>query len=292
MAVTPAIPQMLGANGLRALVAGSDVIAVSVGGLGANLAATGGAYQVLKQTSTGGAVTVAGLVAADIPSLPASIITSGQVGLAEGGTGADLSGTGGAHEVLKQTSSGGAITVAALVAADIPSLPGSIITSGQVGVAYLGSGTPAGYVEGSTGAWTTLPVSSAFTLTNGEASAGFVQGTPVYCSGVGSAKRGQGNAFATSVLVGLSTAVTASSGTAQIQSSGPLVLGSTAEWDAVVTGGSGGLVAGTTYALDPANAGKLIALPNTYSTGQYRTTVGTAYSTLGMTINISDPIGA
>ena len=46
---------------------------------------------------------------------------SGHVPLDQGGTGADLSATGGAGQVLKQSSSGGAISVSALSAGDIPS---------------------------------------------------------------------------------------------------------------------------------------------------------------------------
>src|SRR5690348_2278685 len=63
----------------------------------------------------------------DIPNLPASIITSGQLALARGGTGADLSLTGGANQVVRQSSVGGAFTVSALATADIPwNTPGTI----------------------------------------------------------------------------------------------------------------------------------------------------------------------
>lgn len=51
----------------------------------------------------------------------AADITSGQLGLARGGTGADLSATGGAGQVLKQSSAGGAVSVGALSASDMPS---------------------------------------------------------------------------------------------------------------------------------------------------------------------------
>ena len=56
---------------------------------------------------------------AQIPSLPASQITSGQLPLARGGTGLDMTATGGVSMVLKQTSLGGAITVAQLAFTDI-----------------------------------------------------------------------------------------------------------------------------------------------------------------------------
>ena len=51
----------------------------------------------------------------------AADITSGQLGLARGGTGADLSATGGAGQVLKQSSPGGPVSVGALAAGDVPS---------------------------------------------------------------------------------------------------------------------------------------------------------------------------
>jgi hypothetical protein len=47
-------------------------------------------------------------------------VASGQLALARGGTGADLSGTGGANQFLKQTSAGGAVTVGAITDADVP----------------------------------------------------------------------------------------------------------------------------------------------------------------------------
>lgn len=55
------------------------------------MSATGGANQVLKQKTVGGGFTSEALVAADIPSLAASKITSGQLAVAQGGLGADFS---------------------------------------------------------------------------------------------------------------------------------------------------------------------------------------------------------
>ncbi len=67
----------------------------------------------------------------------ASDVTSGQLALARGGTNADLSATGGALQVLKQLSSGGAVSVAAILAAEIPNLAATILTSGTLGDARL-----------------------------------------------------------------------------------------------------------------------------------------------------------
>lgn len=79
------------------------------------------------------------------------IITSGtwrgtKVDLAYGGTNADLSATGGASKVLKQTSVGGAITVAQLAASD---LSNGVTGSGAVALAAspVLSGHPTGVTE-------------------------------------------------------------------------------------------------------------------------------------------------
>jgi hypothetical protein len=83
-----------------------------------------------------------------IPNLDASKITTGQLALARGGTNADLSATGGASQVLKQVSSGAAITVGQLAFTDIsgtastgqiPNLDASKITTGQLALARGGT---------------------------------------------------------------------------------------------------------------------------------------------------------
>lgn len=51
------------------------------------------------------------IIAGDVPNLPASIITSGQLALARGGTNADLSATGGTSQFVRQSSVGAAFTV-------------------------------------------------------------------------------------------------------------------------------------------------------------------------------------
>lgn len=122
-----------------AVLNASGFLPLSLGGVAADLSATGGTGQYLQQTTSGGAITVGTIPAADVPNLSAAKITSGQVGLAQGGTNADLSATGGANQVLKQTTAGGAISVSALVAADIPSLAASKITSGQLALAQGGT---------------------------------------------------------------------------------------------------------------------------------------------------------
>lgn len=58
------------------------------------------------------------LIASDIPSLDTSKITTGQLALARGGSGADLSATGAGF--LRQVTTGAVVTVAALASGDIP----------------------------------------------------------------------------------------------------------------------------------------------------------------------------
>lgn len=121
---------------------GSGTVALARGGLAADISTTGGAGHVLKQSSAGGAVTVAALVATDLPTHNhvASNITSGTLALGIGGLASDISTTGGAGHVLKQTSAGGAVSVAALVAADLPTHTHSAsdISSGTLALARGG----------------------------------------------------------------------------------------------------------------------------------------------------------
>ena len=95
----------------------SGQLALARGGAAADLSATGPGF--LKQATLGSAVTVATLVAADIPSLAASKITSGQLGLGQGGTSADLSATGGTGQFLKQASAAAPITVTQVTLSDL-----------------------------------------------------------------------------------------------------------------------------------------------------------------------------
>lgn len=164
----------------------SGQVPLARGGTGADLSATGGSSQFLKQTSAGGNISVGGILANDLPASidcakfangsvsnaefqyldgvtsgiqaqidgkaasshnhAASAITSGQLALARGGTGADLSATGGSGQVLKQNSAGGAITVGALTYADVGAAAASHthaasdIASGTLAVARGGTG--------------------------------------------------------------------------------------------------------------------------------------------------------
>lgn len=75
-----------------------------------------------------------------LSAIAASDITSGTLALARGGTNADLSASGGATKILAQAADH-SISARDLIAADIPSLAASKITSGTVDTARLGSGS-------------------------------------------------------------------------------------------------------------------------------------------------------
>ncbi len=176
--VTSSIQSQLDSHTHAASDITSGSLGLARGGTGSDLSATGGAGQVLKQSTSGGAITVGAISAGDMPSgvdaanigsgsvsntefgyldgvtssiqsqldnhtHAASDITSGSLGLARGGTGSDLSATGGAGQVLKQSSSGGAISVGALSAGDMPSgIDAANIGSGSVSLA-ISMGSPA-----------------------------------------------------------------------------------------------------------------------------------------------------
>ncbi|MCX6107968.1 MAG: hypothetical protein NTY08_19230, partial [Proteobacteria bacterium] len=100
-----------------------DVTAAGPGSSAATLAAVAIAGTSTKVTyDVKGRVTSGtSLTAADIPPLSTAIITSGTLAVANGGTGANLSSTGGTGQYLKQATSGGSVTVGAIAASDITS---------------------------------------------------------------------------------------------------------------------------------------------------------------------------
>jgi hypothetical protein len=124
-------------------------------------------------------------------------------------------------------------------------------------------------------------------MTNGEASS-IVIGTPVYVLSAGSVKKAKADASGTVQILGLvkATSIVASeSGT--IQTDGVLSA-TTAQWDAV-TGGTGGLAAGSVYYLDAATAGQLTATSPT-TAGQYVVRVGLALNTTDLDISTTAPM--
>ena len=116
-------------TGARSFNQLSGICQINQGGTGASTAVNAlsnllaGSYspnQVLASPNgSSGNIGLRLLVPADIPNLDASIITSGIFPFTRGGTGQDLTLTGGAHFVLRQNSLGGAITVSQLAVADL-----------------------------------------------------------------------------------------------------------------------------------------------------------------------------
>jgi len=98
------------ANHTLTLAYGGTPLLVTQGGTGADLSATGGAGEVVQQTSPGAPFTVATLALSSL---------TGILALNQGGTGSDLSGTGGTNKVLQQSTLGGVVTVAQLTVSQI-----------------------------------------------------------------------------------------------------------------------------------------------------------------------------
>jgi hypothetical protein len=114
---------------------------------------------------------------------------------------------------------------------------------------------------------------------------------PVYNSAADTVKRAQANAKSTGAVVGLVyDASIASAANGNIAQSGVLV-GTTAQWDAVVTGETGGLIFNAIYFLDSANVGKITTtVPTGAGTGVVNTKVGRAISTTELELDIRDPL--
>src|SRR6185369_7843196 len=98
-----------------------------------------------------------------------------KVGLAYGGTNADLSATGGAGQFLKQSSAGAAITVGALSAGDIPDLSATYqpLDGDLTAIAALGSTGLAARTAANTWAQRTITgTASRLSVTNGNGVSG------------------------------------------------------------------------------------------------------------------------
>lgn len=96
---------------------GATAITVTLATVNANTGSFGDASHVGSFTVNGkGLITAASSIAI---AISAAAITSGQLALAQGGTHADLSATGGVNQFLKQTGAGSNISVATISAADV-----------------------------------------------------------------------------------------------------------------------------------------------------------------------------
>lgn len=123
-------------------------------------------------------------------------------------------------------------------------------------------------------------------LTNGSGST-LVPGAPVYISGGGMLLPAVAGALSTSSVIGLTTASIASSAAGAVALFGLVTL-TTGQWDAVVTGESGGLTPGANYFLSP-TSGKLTTTPP-ITPGQVLILVGRAISSTTMNVDIGEQI--
>lgn len=159
---------------------------ITVNGKGLVTAASSGTAPVTsvsgtsnRITSSGGATPVIDISASYVGQ--ASITTLGtigtgvwqgtKIGLAYGGTNADLSATGGSSQVLKQTSVGGAVTVAQLAASDLSNgttgsgavVLASNLTNPRLAVVGFTSFDSTAVATGKTKGFVTVPYAGAIT---------------------------------------------------------------------------------------------------------------------------------
>lgn len=114
-------------------------------------------------------------------------------------------------------------------------------------------------------------------LTNDEVGA-VVIGTPVYMDAADGFKKAQANAAGTKNVIGLVAATSIAPAASGAVTTDGVLTATTTQWDAVVTGGAGGLLFNTKYFLDPTTAGKLTTTAPT-TVGQYVVEIGIALST-------------
>lgn len=164
---------------------------------GTNISATMivGSGATLKYTETGilnsnkiGGIDVAG----NVPTSSGQILVSqsgnltalwtDKLGLAHGGTNADLSATGGTSFFLKQSSVGAAITVSAFSASDITSAQVALARGGTNADLSATGGTSQVLRQSSSGAAITVSQLSASDLSNGTTGSGAIvlAGTPSF----------------------------------------------------------------------------------------------------------------
>lgn len=138
----------------------------------------------------------------------------------------------------------------------------------------------------------TLSVASQFAIsqTNGESSVALVIGMPVYPNGTAdTVKRAEANSSSTQKVAGLwASTSTAASGSGSMQYGGVLVA-TTVQWGAVITGAPSGLTAGAQYYLDAATPGYITSTPPT-TAGQFVCPIGVALDTTSMSINIQNTV--
>jgi len=117
----------VGSGGSGATSFTNNGVLLGSGALPLSATSAGAADTVLRVPGAGGAPAFGAI------DLTKSAAVTGILPLANGGVGANLSATGGANQFLKQTSAGGAVTVAAIAAADLPAMVGDSGSGGTKG---------------------------------------------------------------------------------------------------------------------------------------------------------------
>ncbi len=113
-------------------------------------------------------------------------------------------------------------------------------------------------------------------------------GQPVYNDGNDTVDLAKADAAGTVEVLGLIYSISIVTTEAGFIVSDGILVATTTQWD-TVTGGSGGLTAGSVYYLDPTTAGRITATGPTVA-GKYVVRIGRAVSTIKLEISISQPI--
>lgn len=132
-------------------------VAVANGGTGADLSATGGANQFVKQSSAGGVFSVGAIADADVPNTITVDLAAAATALAANP--ADCA----ANQFATTIAASGALTCAALTDADVPNA--LTIAGGTVNSSVIGGTTPAAITGTTVTANTSLTVGTGTALT-------------------------------------------------------------------------------------------------------------------------------
>ncbi len=125
------------------------------------------------------------------------------------------------------------------------------------------------------------------TLTNNNASS-IVIGAPVYIDGASTCDKAQADAAGTMDVIALVKEASITAAASGVVQTDGVLSATTGQWDAI-TGGTGGLTAGSIYYLSAATAGRLVDTATT-AVGTFVVQIGKAISTTELEISIMDPI--
>jgi len=285
--------------GMAVYVSGANSITAAQANAASTSKVIGLAQEEMADSATGNIITE-GLLSLTTGQWDA--LTGGSGGLTAGTTYYLDDATAGYITGTKPTGSGNYVTKIGTALSETtlivdPELPETVIgaantvcavaTDGST-VLYktLTAGDNIGIVSANDTITITATESSLIALTNN--TGGTINiGMPVYCGGANQANAASANGANEAKVIGLATANIADSASGTFQTDGTLAA-TTGEWDAI-TGGSGGLTAGSTYFLDATASGNITATAPTGS-GNYVTRLGVALSTTQLKLEIEPEI--